>query len=82
MLIGGSVLSAFLLAGCATDQEPPPEDEVIETPGDNDVDNGVNNGTDDINTENDADPALDNNEQGEDMIEDDRDVNDKDNQDE
>ena len=91
MLIGGSLLSAMFLAGCANDQDPPPDDDVdIENPADengdmNSYDNGLlddNNGNGDVNTDEDGDMMQDDNEPGEDIIEDQKDMNDEDNKDE
>ncbi|WP_026583658.1 hypothetical protein [Bacillus sp. J33] len=83
-LIGGSVLSAMLIAGCATDeQEPPPEDDTItEENGDvNGGNGGVNgeNGTENGNMN--GDPLEDENTEGEEMIEDQQDIQDENNKD-
>ncbi|WP_404322839.1 hypothetical protein LG298_24655 [Cytobacillus firmus] len=88
-LIGGTALSAMLLAGCATDnQEPPPEDDTITEDNNGDVNDGdmtndLNENTDDndINTDDDGDMMEDNNEPGEDAVEDKLDMQDKDNKD-
>lgn len=93
MLIGGSLLSAMFLAGCANDQDPPPEDDMIENPADDNGDmNGDNNGNvdddgmiddenNDINTDNDGDMMEDDNTPGEDAVEDNLDMNDADDKD-
>jgi hypothetical protein len=76
-ILGGSALSAMLLAGCNADQEPPPEDNESpveeEVPGDNDGmneggDNGdmdmdTNDGEGNISEDNNGD--IDDNENGE-----------------
>ncbi|MDQ0413834.1 hypothetical protein [Mesobacillus stamsii] len=95
MLIGGTLLSAMFLAGCATngDQNPPP-DRNVDNPADNNGNmndnNGVNNNgvndpnvpdTPDVNTNNDGDMMRDNNSPGEDAVEDKIDRNDKNNTD-
>lgn len=83
-IVGGSLLSAMLLAGCGTaDQDPPPEDNNIEEPGVNDdLNNDTNlNENDDVNLDNDGDMMEDNNDPGEDLIEDELDREDNDNHD-
>jgi hypothetical protein len=82
-LIGGSVLSAMLLAGCATDnQEPPPEDDTImEDQGENGGNggNGGMNGTEDENQN--GDLLEDENTENEEIIEEQGDLQDENNKD-
>ena len=100
MLIGGSVLSAFLLVGCANnvDDDNNPsikgtnvdnrDNRILDQKGDNNGDGIIDDNNDDVpdtkdrNTDKDLDPAKDNNETGEDVIEDKNDMKDKDQKDE
>ena len=49
MLIGGSVLSAFMLAGCNNDAEPPPEEDNVNIDNPVDVNDDRDNGKNRIN---------------------------------
>lgn len=95
-LLGGTLLTAMVLTGCAgNDQDPPPEEDVnVETPNNGDVNdnngagtNGDNGIVDDQNMDESEDQTgggdlmQDSNEEGEDMVEDQKDMNDKNNQD-
>jgi hypothetical protein len=98
LLLASSVLSSVMLVGCNNndddDKEPVPTNNNGNTPAENlnyDRDNDVNDGdrmdnhypeSEDKNTDTDKDPGKDNNTPPEDIIEDDRDVNDKDKKDE
>jgi hypothetical protein len=95
-IIGSSVLSAMLLAGCNVNDNPPPEDDTnVEDQGgngnlDTDLDNGTDDGllendandTNDTNLPGDGDPALDQNTNQEEQMEDEIDRDDADNKDE
>lgn len=91
-LLGGSILALTLASGCAnSEQEPPPEDDMdVEDPvmedqtdgrGGNGNPDDNNSNTNDENQNGDGDAAIDDNTSGEEGIEDETDINDKNNED-